>query len=58
MVNESPPSGFTTGPRGFPGPPVTEPFKVPLLVNVMPRVTTVDLGFHYEAASTVSFTIS
>ena len=35
MVNEPSPFWVATGPRGFPGPPVTEPIKAPLLVNVI-----------------------
>ena len=35
LGHEPPPFGFATGPRGFPGPPVMEPIKAPLLVNVM-----------------------
>ena len=35
MDNEPSPFRVATGPRGFPVPPVMEPIKGPLLVNVI-----------------------
>ena len=37
MVYEPSPFWVATGPRGFPDPPVTEPIKASLLVNVIEK---------------------
>ena len=50
MVNEPPPFWVATGPRGFPGPPLTEPIKAPLLVNVMNPQKTIIRTMHQIGA--------